>query len=298
MTVTLNTSKLSDLVKALGQMIRWQATSLVSRRPVTGDLAGVVVCMTTYGRRTSFVHLALESIGSGDCRPERLILFLDDAEKVSRPPRGVARLRRRGLEIVHTEDLGPHKKWYPYVLSQQEHHADMVTADDDTLYPAGWLAALHASVMKTSIPSVHSHRAHRAVLTADRQLEPYTAWGKADMGSPSHLTFPVGVGGVWYPHALLAQLRKTADKDVFMRLTPRADDVWLHLQALRARFPAVWTGAFPESSFVAVRGTKTPGLLVSNVSDGGNDEQIAGAYGPDDLAALVEAADGDPRGRH
>ena len=293
----LDTSRLGSLVRALGQMVRWQATSLISRRPVTGALTGVVVCMTTYGRRTSFVHLALESIGSGDCRPERLILFLDDAEKVSRPPRGLARLCRRGLEIVHTEDLGPHKKWYPYVMSEQEHHADMVTADDDTLYPPGWLAALGASVANTSIPSVHAHRAHRAVLTPDRQLAPYTAWSRAEVGSPSHLTFPVGVGGVWYPHALLAQFRRTADKDAFMRITPRADDVWLHLQALRAGFPAVWTDAFPESSFVAVRGTRTSGLLASNVSGGGNDAQIARAYGPDDLSRLVKAASGEPRGR-
>lgn len=293
--MTSRISRLVDVTAAVGQMMRWQLTSWVSRGSLTGDIPEVVVCMTTYGRRTSFVHLALESIGSGSARPSRLILYLDDAAKVSNPPRGIARLRRRGLEVRYAEDLGPHKKWYPYVTSLRGHSVDMVTADDDTLYPRDWLSALQASVRSTTVPSVHAHRAHRIVVTPAGQLAPYATWGRAEVGSPSHLTFPVGVGGVWYPHAFLERLRETADQDVFMGVTPRADDVWLHLQALRASFPAVWTGAFPDSAYVAVRGTRTAGLLASNVGGGGNDEQIARAYGPADLALFRGPGSERPR---
>lgn len=284
--MTSRLSRLVDVTAAVGQMVRWQVTSWVSRRPLTGDVPEVVVCMTTYGRRTSFVHLALQSIGSGSARPSRLILFLDDAAKVADPPRGIARLRRRGLEVRYGEDLGPHKKWYPYVTSLPRHTVDMVTADDDTLYPREWLSALRTSVRSTTVPSVHAHRAHRIVVTPAGQLAPYATWGHPEIGTPSHLTFPVGVGGVWYPHAFLERLRETADPDLFMQVTPRADDVWLHLQALRASFPAVWTGAFPDSAYVAVRGTRTAGLLASNVGGGGNDEQITRAYGSADLGLL------------
>ncbi|GAA1761558.1 hypothetical protein GCM10009767_20720 [Kocuria aegyptia] len=96
--------------------------------PVCGD-APVVVCLTSYGRRIRAVHLAVEAIARGSVRPQRLILWLADAEVVAHPPAPLARLVERGLEIRHAADWGPHKKYYPYACSQADHELPLVTAE-------------------------------------------------------------------------------------------------------------------------------------------------------------------------
>ena len=87
-----------------------------------GD-APVVVSLTSYGSRIRAVHLAVESMVHGTVRPQRLILWLREADVVADPPAPLARLVRRGLELRCTEDWGPHQKYYPYVRSRARHDA-------------------------------------------------------------------------------------------------------------------------------------------------------------------------------
>ena len=54
----------------------------LGRSPVATGGPGVVVSMTTYGKRVRTVHLAIESIARGAVRPARLILWLDEPELV------------------------------------------------------------------------------------------------------------------------------------------------------------------------------------------------------------------------
>ncbi|WP_344122224.1 hypothetical protein [Kocuria aegyptia] len=71
----------------------------------------------------------MEAIARGSVRPQRLILWLADAEVVAHPPAPLARLVERGLEIRHAADWGPHKKYYPYACSQADHELPLVTAE-------------------------------------------------------------------------------------------------------------------------------------------------------------------------
>ncbi len=267
------------------------------RAPLTAQLAwanrisrasllaprGPAVCLTTHGARLAKVHLTIESIGAGHLLPSRLILWLDDPTALAELPDALRRLLRRGLEIHLCGNHGPHTKYYPYVATQPLGRLPMVTADDDMLYPRHWLSTLMQA--HTAQPAiVHAWRAKVVPVTADG-IAPYGEWRDCGNTRPSLRHFAEGVSGVIYPTRLLAALRDAGEG--FITVCPRADDVWLHAQALRAGI-RVRQLHDKARDFPCIPGTEAMGLMHGNVAGQGNDEQIRCTYQTDDLRRLLE----------
>jgi len=260
--------------------------NLVGRRAVTSPGTGPVVSLTTFGVRTARVHLAIESIGRGSLLPSRLVLWLDDPAQLANLPRSLRRLERRGLEIRQSENYGPHTKYFPYVMSLETHLVPLVTADDDTVYPREWLAALRAAHRETP-DHVVCHRARRITLDDDAAIEPYTRWRFVTDSAPSPLNLATGVSGVLYPVAMLHALRDAGES--FRECAPRTDDIWLHAVALRSGVPVRQLDA-RAGLFPLVPSTQAVSLVADNVHGPGNDDAVRRTYGADDLAALRAAA--------
>ena len=255
-----------------------------SRASVTAP-GGPVVSMTTYGDRLRTVHLVLESIAAGSVLPSRMILWVDSEEALANRTDGLQRLVDRGLEIYLSENFGPHTKYYPYLLSTDTFESALVTADDDLLYNEWWLEGLVRANLEDP-GSVNCYRAHR-VRFEKGAIAPYVTWGTCKTTEPSFLHFATGVSGCIYPPSLLWRLKLAGSE--FVQLCPKADDVWLHVNALRAgmRTRQVWDRPL---RFPFVPGTQGSGLYHSNVLLAGNDEQIRNSYTASDIAALVAAA--------
>src|SRR5579859_7422220 len=201
------------------------------RSPITCPGAPVV-SLTTFGSRVQSVHLAIESIGRGQVLPSRVILWLDDASLVNNLPIGIRRLKKRGLEISLCKDYGPYKKFYPYVESMSEFKDPLVTADDDVLYPSDWLKKLVEASQR--FPDViNCHRA-RVIGVSQDGIAKYEGWEMVDSTMPSYCYFATGVGGVIYPLLFQQELKKQGT--AFLNCCPRGDDIWLHVQALRAGY--------------------------------------------------------------
>jgi len=230
--------------------------NFASRRPITGG-CDVVISITTYGDRTRRVWRTLETIGRGTLLPREIVLWHEDEAVVRNPPRELRRLARRGLSIKHCLDYGPHKKYFPYVM-EENCESPLVTADDDMLYPANWLAGLIANYRPDQVV------AYRAFVMSDG---PYTTWPPCTTTEPSRNLLATGCSGVIYPPKVLMALRERGDE--FMRVCPRADDFWLHYAAVAAGVltrqvsgtAATWWLARP----------KERGLWCYNVVNGGND---------------------------
>ena len=68
---------------------------------------------------------------------------------------------------------------------------------------------------------------------------PYLQWGKmrnkniyGDMCKGTPLAFPTGCGGVLYPpHSLHQDISR---EDLFLKLCPKADDMWFKIMSLKA----------------------------------------------------------------
>ncbi|PPI52153.1 hypothetical protein [Rathayibacter toxicus] len=260
----------------------WRAVSPLRRGRLTGD-APVVVSLTSYGHRLSSVFATIESIGAGSVRPERLVLALAHDEIQRGLPATVRELARRGLEILPSEDLLSHKKYYPYAIEHSAIPRPLVTADDDVLYPRTWLEALMEAHRERPRSTV-GYRGELIALDEAGQPRPYRQWCGAESTAPSYRLVLNGIGGVLYPIPVLEEARAYGTE--FMQSCPKADDLWLHRASLRAGFaPSQLRAA--QVHHPSVPGSQKTSLMSTNVVHG-NDTQFAAVYSAADLAMIRE----------
>lgn len=243
-----------------------------------------MVSLTTYNERSVHVHLTIESIASGSVRPSRLILWIDDEALRRNLPKTLRRLQKRGLEVKLCKSYGPHTKYYPYIESQPAFDTPLVTADDDVLYPRCWLKRLIEANQEYR-EAVNCYRAR--VIELDKNgVRKYSELEHCNSTSPSFRHIALGVTGVIYPASFLTVLKRAGSD--FENCCPKQDDVWLHVQALRAGYKVRQVVArLPYFSFHVVPGTQRTALSHENVTRGeGCDRQIRATYKETDIQLL------------
>jgi hypothetical protein len=262
--------------------VKWFAhRNLTSRKPIVAP-GGPIISLTTFDKRLFTVYLTIESIAAGSVLPSRIILWVDNPDAFENRPHSLRRLEARGLEIKLTPNYGPHKKYYPFLESTDRFDVPFVTADDDVIYPKSWLNGLVQNF--NGNPSViNCYRAHTITIAAGT-IAPYDSWVRCRSSKPSFLNFAVGNSGCIYPPAFLRAL-KAAGKG-FEDRCPMADDVWLHVNAIRAYIMVRQIYERPLD-FPTLPETQDVGLCVSNITLGGNDVQIKKTYDRTDIDALV-----------
>jgi hypothetical protein len=259
----------------------WMSRLRIRNRYCRGSLlsvGGPVVSLTTHGKRLKSVFYTIETIGMGTRRPGRLILWIDDPVAYADLPMTLRRLQARGLEIRLTANRGPHTKYFPYVEQLPANSPPVVTADDDILYPAYWLAGL-LSAYRQDDSVINCYRAHEVRLEGGG-IAAYSRWKPCESRRASFSHFATGVSGVIYPPDFL-QLLKAAGSS-FIEHCPKADDVWLHAMAVRGGFRIRQIFQLPRH-FYNVPGTQDIGLVHSNSFAAGNDRQIASTYRSEDV---------------
>jgi hypothetical protein len=244
-----------------------------STSPVTAP-GGPVVSLTTHGGRVDSVYLALESIAAGTVLPSRLILWLDDEATRQSLPETIHRLQRRGLEVeLGDPRYGPHEKYYPYLESQEHIQVPLVTADDDVVYADWWLEGLVKAYERN--PSViNCYRVHVFAFVNGKPA-PYRTWRSPTTTEPRFDHFGTGVSGCIYPIPFLEHLKTVGPQ--FVDLCPRQDDIWLHVNALRAGYKVkqIVTNKY---NFPILPDTQAKSLSKMNVGNDQNDIMIARNY--------------------
>lgn len=215
------------LLERLNRLSNESALSGVTPELYCGK--NVIVSLTTHGRRIHQVYLTLESLMQQTLKPNKIVLWLGKDEfSDNNIPIKLKRLRSRGLEIGYVEDVGPYTKIIPALQKYPEEI--IVTVDDDVLYHDELIEHL-VNGYKQNPRVIHFCRGHRIKLDKDGQPLAYKDWLQQieDM-NVDRLNFPTGIGGVLYPpHALHEDATRA---DLFMKLCPTADDIWLKVMAL------------------------------------------------------------------
>ncbi|NLZ57838.1 MAG: glycosyltransferase [Corynebacterium sp.] len=251
-----------------------------SRIPAEGE---VVVSLTTHGKRINQVHFTIESVARGHEKAP-IVLWLDEDDFHAQWPDTVRRLVGRGLQVRCSDgSYGPHTKYWSQFRELQGTGVRVATVDDDMIYPEWFLQRLHF-IGDLRNDAVVAYRAHRIELR-DGKMLPYIKWTATDTSEASFLDFATGVSGVLYPTTFIDYVVEQGD--VFLESCKRADDVWLHVCALRSGHPIRQVYAQPRH-FAVVPTTQVGALVVGNTLMGGNDEQISKVYRDEDIARLVE----------
>lgn len=266
------------LVQAYARLLYLSFINHFSRASITHP-GGPIVSLTTYGKRSRTVHLTIESIGRGQIRPSRLILWIDERHLATNLPEGLRRLQQRGLEVKVCANLGPHKKYYPY-LESTEIDVPLVTADDDLLYPPDWLKRLVKELHRNP-DVIHCYRA-RVVLLDQNGLANYGEWALACSTDARFQHFAGSGAGVIYPIQLQRALRREGPG--FLACCPDADDIWLHVQSIRAGYKIRQIDK-KEFPLIYIPGTQGTALRADNMS-GGNDRQVKATYRESDICIL------------
>ncbi|WP_249020833.1 hypothetical protein [Conexibacter sp. S30A1] len=229
-------------------------------------------------------------------RANRVVVSLLEPEFPERRlPAWLERLARRGrIEIIWTDgDLRSYAKLIPALRV----HPDrvIVTADDDVLYPPGWLEGLVRTADR--LPgTIVGYRARPVCTRPGGTLRPYNEWtpdqlAELDLdGVSATQVMLTGVGGVLYPPGALPD--EVMDVELARSLCPTADDVWFWAMELKAgaRLAVIPPG---YRDFGASRGSQANGTLVAvNVDGGANDRQIRSVL---DRFALWPALTGEPQ---
>lgn len=244
--------------------LSWRLHRLAAaRHSLPGRLT---VNVTSHPPRFRTLALTLRSLLAQSIRPDRYLLWIAKADLASLPA-DVIRLQTDGLEIRTCEDFRSYNKIVPALASDSGDF--LVTADDDAYYPRHWLREI-AGAYRAGRKEVLCARAHRIRLDERHMPLPYAKWEKnVAPGDASPLLFPTGVGGVLYePGIFHADVTRT---DIFSKLCPTADDIWLYWMAALngARFRKVG----PVRPLVIWVHTQRFGLYEVNRT--ANDEQIA-----------------------
>ncbi|WFR67264.1 hypothetical protein P9139_01165 [Curtobacterium flaccumfaciens] len=239
--------------------------------------------MTSFGERIATAHLALESIAAGTALPSRMILWLDDEAAVACPTEGLRRLMRRGLEVRHAEDDGPHKKYYPYVQSVPTHRVPLVTADDDWLFPRRWLEDLMDA--HRADPSTNTTHRARRIPVSGGVIAPYVEWARIGASPASPRNLATGGWGHVLTSRMLEALRDRRAE--FRAAAPRADDIWLHRVAVETGAAPKSIGRYDHRHILHVPIGDGPTLAADNVDDGGNDHQIRSAWTNEVVARIL-----------
>lgn len=266
---------------------------ITARRPeyciYSNDEPGgrVIVSLTTYPDRIGRVWMVVESILRQSRKPDAVILWLsrEQFSSLSHLPQNLLRLRKRGLQIeLRDGDLKSFKKYYYTLAEYPNDH--FITVDDDVLYPSCTIDNLVSTWHATPESVVCRYGSEIGV--QDGAVLPYRKWGPIRTGQvASQRLFFAGAGGTYFPAGSLHL--DALNKEVFMELCPRADDIWLNAMVRLNGKTVVSVDC--NCTLLPVLFVKRSRLYLANVGEDQNDDQFSAvrkycseAYGIDPFA--------------
>ncbi len=251
-----------------------RALAEIAARPEGGGQAHglrseLVVSLTSYPARFDTLMPTLQAILRQTVRPDRVILWLapEDIGELSPEIRALERLEIRGAPNFRS-----YTKIVPTLLAAPGAH--IVTADDDCYYPIDWLERLVAAARDGA--AIACLRAHKVVMAGPGQPAPYEEW-QHNLAAPARgpHVFLTGVSGVIYaPDVFHSDVTRD---DLFTRLAPSADDVWLYFMHRLAGVEAQKIGG--RARILEWSGSQAGNLRTANRQNSGNDAAIAAMIG-------------------
>ena len=242
-----------------------------SLSPVSGKSGRTIVSLTSFPTRIKKVWLVVETILRQTTKPDQIVLWLskDQFPSLDKLPLRLLKQQKRGLKIVLKDgDLRSHKKYF-YTLHEFANDK-MITLDDDIFYPTKMIEELFK--WHKVYPDAVIARYGTKILMMDNTISRYRLWDeKFNNDSPSFEFFFGSGGGTLFPPKVLAN--ETINKDVFMKLCPTADDVWLNTMC-RINSKQVFLTRNELCSILPITRKKDVSLAAVNYQGNQNDIQL------------------------
>lgn len=187
----------------------------------------VVVSLASIPSRLDIVHITIKSILNQSILPKHLVLWLHEDLK-GKLPENLTNLQGELFSIQFTTYGSSHRKLVEPLKQFPE--LPVVTCDDDMMYRKNWLENLY-NEHKKHPKAILANQARNIAYNSDGNLLPYSQWTSSFTNPKTKNTLlPVGAGGTLYPPNALDE--KVTQEDLFMKLAPKADDLWFKAMGL------------------------------------------------------------------
>lgn len=195
----------------------------------------IIISLTTFPDRISFVHKTLYSLMHQDLLPDAIILWLAESQFPDKKlPDSILELQKYGLSIAWVgEDIKSYKKLIPAL--KQYPNDIIVTADDDLYYPRNWLRNLYNSY--ESNPDV----VHCQLITRIGYINNHfdsIKRTKRFVNTSSYNNKILSGSGTLFPPGCLSS--EVFNSELFTKLAPTSDDLWYWAMALVRHTPIKW----------------------------------------------------------
>ncbi len=234
-----------------------------------------LVTLTTYDKRLSTVHLTIESILNQEIKPAKVVLWLYRGDVKNSNIIHLEKLKERGLTIVYLDDNQKSYKKLSYILkyikAENLNIKNIVTADDDVLYPRFWLSGL-IEKSKTLPKSIVCYRGHNLEKINDSTFSYFSCIDRnSSYDQPSDNLLPTGVSGVLYPIKSLDS--RICNFKLINQLCRDGDDIWYKFVTLSNGYSSVRIKN-KNITFPVIISSLVEGLQDENVTNDENTSKI------------------------
>ncbi|EGQ9447510.1 hypothetical protein ORN63_001745 [Vibrio parahaemolyticus] len=228
------------------------------------------VSLTSYGERINNVHLVIYSLIRQKQLPAKITLWLAHGEEITDELSNLQKMFDF-FSIEFTNDIKSYKKFIPEIKIRSNDDI-IITADDDIIYPPGFVEILLKSYIKE--PNfVHGFRAHMIRYGWRNKIKPYSKWDfETDNIVASKDTFLTTGAGVIFKVGDMPEL--LVDENLACQLCEFADDVWLNFVLRKYGIKRKRINSNIMNGFFEIPCEGVTALNQLNVLGYGNDNQI------------------------
>lgn len=226
----------------------------------------VLVSLTSIPTRLNTLDIVVKSLLNQSVLPEKIYLWLHHDLK-DKLPKQLAKLQSDIFEIKYSNLTCSHRKLI-HTLKENP-TKNIVTCDDDLIYREKWLENLYNEHLK--LPNdVIANTTTQIRFNDNGEYLSFIEWRKVDENPPKYRLLGIGAWGIFYPPNSLS--KQVFDEDLFLRLTPKADDLWFKGMSLLKGTNVTQASNIPKEP-IPIIGSQKVSLKKENVDKMRNDNQ-------------------------
>lgn len=230
-----------------------------------GNEIPVIISLTSIPFRLNRLHLVIKSLLLQTSRPKKIILWLDNSLQ-NKIPTNLKKLYGDIFSIEFTSLNSSHVKLVPTL--EKYPNEIIVTCDDDLVYDKDWLKDLYEEHLQYP-QDIVAYTVRQIQFDENNNLLPYNQWKIKDLSKSSTL-LALGYNGILYPPNTLP--KETLNSELYMRLAPKADDLWFKAMALLNNTTIRKVRKIPKEN-IPIMATQKVSLKKQNIGKLKNNQQ-------------------------
>jgi len=227
----------------------------------------LIVSITSIPKRLNTLDIAVKSIlNQKNVIPEKIILWLHVSLK-DKIPNKLRKLEGAFFEINFSELTCSHRKLIHTL--EYNRHKTIITCDDDVIYSNDFLQKIYKEHLLYP-NDIIANRTHQIKFDEKGNYQPYSKWKLKEKKHHEKCLLPIGCCGVLYPADSMPE--EVFNIDLFLKLTPKADDLWFKGMSLLNNVKTKQSNNVPKEP-IPIIGSQKVSLKKENVKKNKNDLQ-------------------------